>query len=48
VVVVDKACRNGSNSRIPKFGFRKGDNAAMALAELTDRPAEAQAVEAGE
>lgn len=40
------ASRNGGYSRILKFGFRKGDNAPMALIELMDRPAEAQAVEA--
>jgi len=39
------AARNGGYSRILKFGFRKGDNAPMALVELLDRPAEAQAVE---
>jgi large subunit ribosomal protein L17 len=43
------AARNGGYSRILKFGFRKGDNAPMALVELMDRPAEAQPVEvAGE
>ncbi len=43
------AARNGGYSRILKFGFRKGDNAPMALIELMDRPAEAQPVEvAGE
>ncbi len=43
------AARSGGYSRILKFGFRKGDNAPMALVELIDRPAEAQAVEvAGE
>ena len=43
------ATRNGGYSRILKFGFRKGDNAPMALVELLDRPAEAQPVEvAGE
>jgi large subunit ribosomal protein L17 len=43
------AKRNGGYSRILKFGFRKGDNAPMALVELLDRPAEAQPVEvAGE
>ncbi|MDO8312966.1 MAG: 50S ribosomal protein L17 [Sideroxyarcus sp.] len=43
------ATRNGGYSRILKFGFRKGDNAPMALIELMDRPADAQAVEvAGE
>lgn len=39
------ATRNGGYSRILKFGFRKGDNAPMALIELLDRPAGAQAVE---
>ena len=39
------ANRNGGYSRILKFGFRKGDNAPMALIELMDRPAEAEAVE---
>jgi len=39
------ATRNGGYSRILKFGFRKGDNAPMALVELMDRPAEAEAVE---
>ena len=43
------AARNGGYSRILKTGFRKGDNAPMALVELLDRPEEAQAVEvAGE
>jgi large subunit ribosomal protein L17 len=32
------AARNGGYLRILKFGFRKGDNAAMALVELVDRP----------
>jgi large subunit ribosomal protein L17 len=39
------ATRNGGYSRILKFGFRKGDNAPMALIELMDRPAESQPVE---
>lgn len=40
------AARNGGYSRILKFGFRKGDNAPMALVELMDRPvAETTAVE---
>ncbi|MFN7086373.1 MAG: 50S ribosomal protein L17 [Burkholderiales bacterium] len=30
--------RNGGYLRILKFGFRKGDNAAMALVEMLDRP----------
>ncbi|TFH07729.1 MAG: 50S ribosomal protein L17 [Nitrosomonadales bacterium] len=30
--------RNGGYLRIIKFGFRKGDNAPMALVELLDRP----------
>ena len=34
------ATRNGGYSRILKFGFRKGDNAPMALIELMDRPDE--------
>jgi large subunit ribosomal protein L17 len=32
------ATRNGGYLRILKFGFRKGDNAPMALVELVDRP----------
>lgn len=40
------ATRNGGYSRILKFGFRKGDNAPMALIELMDRPEDAQPVEA--
>ncbi|MEI7843339.1 MAG: 50S ribosomal protein L17 [Gallionellaceae bacterium] len=39
------ATRNGGYSRILKFGFRKGDNAPMALVELMDRPADAEVVE---
>jgi len=42
------AARNGGYSRILKFGFRKGDNAPMALIELLDRPADTQPVDAGE
>ncbi len=42
------ASRNGGYSRILKFGFRKGDNAPMALVELLDRPAEAELVEVNE
>ena len=40
------ATRNGGYSRILKFGFRKGDNAPMALIELLDRPLVTQPVEA--
>lgn len=32
--------RNGGYLRILKYGFRKGDNAPMALVELLDRPIE--------
>lgn len=32
------ANRNGGYTRVLKFGFRKGDNAPMALVELLDRP----------
>jgi len=39
------AARNGGYLRILKFGFRQGDNAPMALIELMDRPAEAEAVD---
>ena len=43
------ANRNGGYLRIPKMGFRDGDNAPMALVELMDRPetgeAEAPAAE---
>ncbi len=39
------ATRNGGYSRILKFGFRKGDNAPMALIELMDRPVDLQPVE---
>ena len=38
------ASRNGGYSRILKYGFRKGDNAPMALIELMDRPAGVEAV----
>ncbi|MFB9157079.1 50S ribosomal protein L17 [Chromobacterium violaceum] len=37
--------RNGGYVRILKYGFRKGDNAPMALVELVDRPEDAVAVE---
>jgi large subunit ribosomal protein L17 len=40
------AARPGGYTRIMKFGFRVGDNAPMALVELTDRAPEAQAAEA--
>ena len=40
------ATRNGGYSRILKFGFRKGDNAPMALIELLDRPSVNQPDEA--
>lgn len=40
------ATRNGGYLRILKYGFRKGDNAPMALVELLDRP-EAASEEAG-
>jgi len=34
--------RNGGYLRILKYGFRKGDNAPMALVELLDRPVEVE------
>ncbi|MCP5245277.1 MAG: 50S ribosomal protein L17 [Burkholderiales bacterium] len=34
------ATRPGGYIRILKYGFRKGDNAPMALVELVDRPVE--------
>ena len=37
--------RPGGYIRILKCGFRKGDNAPMAIVELLDRPVEAEAVE---
>ena len=37
------ATRNGGYLRILKMGFRDGDNAPMALVELMDRPASAEA-----
>jgi large subunit ribosomal protein L17 len=39
--------RNGGYLRILKFGFRKGDNAPMALVELLDRPEQLAATAAG-
>ena len=40
------ATRNGGYLRILKFGFRKGDNAPMALVELMDRPETTEQAEA--
>ena len=40
--------RNGGYLRILRFGFRRGDNAPMALVELVDRPVEAGEGEGGE
>ncbi|HFC3501385.1 TPA: bL17 family ribosomal protein, partial [Neisseria gonorrhoeae] len=31
--------RNGGYVRVLKYGFRKGDNAPLALVELVDKPA---------
>jgi large subunit ribosomal protein L17 len=42
------AARNGGYLRILKFGFRKGDNAPMALVELVDRPEITEAPESTE
>jgi large subunit ribosomal protein L17 len=42
------AARNGGYSRILKFGFRKGDNAPMALVELLDRPVDLTPIEVSE
>jgi large subunit ribosomal protein L17 len=39
------AKRNGGYLRILKFGFRRGDNAPMALVELLDRPATPESAE---
>jgi large subunit ribosomal protein L17 len=39
------ASRNGGYLRILKYGFRKGDNAPMALVELVDRPEREAAAE---
>ncbi len=40
--------RNGGYLRILKFGFRKGDNAPMAMVELLDRPEFKEETEAKE
>jgi len=40
--------RPGGYMRVLKFGFRKGDNAPMALVELVDRPETAEIVEIAE
>lgn len=42
------AARPGGYMRVLKFGFRKGDNAPMALVELVDRPVTAEIVEIAE
>jgi large subunit ribosomal protein L17 len=39
------AARPGGYLRILKYGFRKGDNAPMALVELLDRPEGGEAVD---
>ena len=39
------ATRPGGYMRVLKFGFRKGDNAPMALVELVDRPETAEVAE---
>ena len=39
------ANRNGGYLRILKCGFRKNDNAPLALVELVDRPDATEAVE---
>jgi large subunit ribosomal protein L17 len=41
------AARNGGYLRILKYGFRKGDNAPMALVELVDRPDREEADDKG-
>jgi large subunit ribosomal protein L17 len=40
--------RKGGYLRILKYGFRKGDNAPMALVELLDRPVEVEEVKPDE
>ena len=35
------AARNGGYVRVLKYGFRKGDNAPLALIELVEKAAEA-------
>lgn len=42
------AARPGGYMRVLKFGFRKGDNAPMALVELVDRPETTEVVEVAE
>ena len=42
------ATRPGGYMRVLKFGFRKGDNAPMALIELMDRSADSEVFEASE
>ena len=42
------ATRNGGYLRILKYGFRKGDNAPMALVELVDRPEPTEGAEGEE
>lgn len=42
------ATRNGGYLRILKYGFRKGDNAPMALVQLLDRPESNEAAPAAE
>lgn len=37
------SARPGGYMRVLKFGFRKGDNAPMALVELVDRPIQEEA-----
>ena len=40
------SARNGGYVRVLKYGFRKGDNAPLALVELVDKAAEATAEQA--